>query len=246
MGRVEGKVAIVSGSTSGIGEAVARRLSREGARVVLNSVTSVEAGERLAAELSDAVYVQADVADDGDCQRLVSSALDHWGRLDIVVNNAGRTEVIPHADLDAVTDDTWRSIFDTNVLGTWHLTRAAVPALAQAEDGNVINVSSLAGVRPTGSSIPYAVSKAAINHMTRLLAHALGAQVRVNAVAPGLIDTPWTQDWDEVRGYVVERAPLHRSGRPDDVAEVCLGLATSAYVTGEVVVVDGGLHLLVG
>ncbi|HEX9767090.1 MAG TPA: glucose 1-dehydrogenase [Nitriliruptorales bacterium] len=246
MGRFTGRVAIVTGSSSGIGEAVARRLAAEGARVVVNSVTSTEAGERLAAELPDAVYVQADVSDEAACAGLVRAAVDRYGGLDLLVNNAGWTQVIAHGDLDAVTDQVWRRILDTNVLGAWYMTRAAVPALRDAEDGNVVNVSSVAGVRPSGSSIPYAVSKAALNHMTRLLASALGPDVRVNAVAPGLIATPWTEDWDAIHAYVAERAPLRRSGRPDDVAEVCLGLAMSRYVTGEVVVVDGGVHLLVG
>jgi ketoreductase RED2 len=107
----------------------------------------------------------------------------------------------------------------------------------------VVNVSSLAGVRPTGSSIPYAVSKAALNHLTRLLANVVGPQVRVNAVAPGLVDTPWTADWDDIRGAVQAMAPLQRSGQPDDVAEVVVSLVRSAYVTGEVWVIDGGLHL---
>ena len=107
----------------------------------------------------------------------------------------------------------------------------------------MINVSSVAGERPTGSSIPYACSKAAVSHMTRLLANVLGPDVRVNAVAPGLVDTPWTADWEMVREYVNAQAPLQRTGSPEDVAEVILGLARAAYVIGEVVVVDGGLHL---
>jgi ketoreductase RED2 len=106
-----------------------------------------------------------------------------------------------------------------------------------------VNVTSLAGVRPTGSSIPYAVSKAALNHLTLLLANAMGPQVRVNAVAPGLVDTPWTADWDDIRAFVHATAPLQRSARPDDVAEVVLSVLRSSYVTGQVWVVDGGLGL---
>jgi ketoreductase RED2 len=120
---------------------------------------------------------------------------------------------------------------------------AAVPHLRSSGNGQVVNVSSLAGERPTGSSIPYACSKAAVSHMTRLLAGSLGPDIRVNAVAPGLVDTPWTADWDAVREYVTAQAPLRRTATADDVAEVIFGLARSAYVTGEVVLVDGGLHL---
>jgi ketoreductase RED2 len=158
------------------------------------------------------------------------------------VNNAGTTALIPHHDLEAATVDTWRRIFEVNVFGTWAMSVAAMPALREAT-GSIVNVASVAGVRPTGSSIPYAASKAALNHMTRLVAKVVGPQVRVNAVAPGLVDTPWTADWDFVREVVQQAAPLRRSGRPEDVAEVVVSLARSAYVTGQVVVVDGGLSL---
>ncbi len=243
MGTLEGKVALVTGSSSGIGAAVARRYGAEGARVVVNSSTSVAAGEAVAAELANGVYMQADVSDEDQARRLVADATERWGRLDILVNNAGTTQVIPHADLDAVTAEVWLRILGVNVLGTWHVTQAAVPALRADGGGCVINVTSLAGIRPTGSSIPYAVSKAALNHLTVLLANVLGPEVRVNAVAPGLIDTPWTADWDTVREMVQTQAPLARPGTPEDVAEVCSFLAHAAYTTGEVVVTDGGLHL---
>ena len=141
------------------------------------------------------------------------------------------------------TPEVWRRIFDVNVVGTWQVTVAAVPHLRSTGHGQVINVSSLAGEKPTGSSIPYACSKAAVSHMTRLLANSLGPDIRVNAVAPGLVDTPWTADWGAVREFVTAQAPLQRSATPEDVAEVILGLARASYVTGEVVLVDGGLHL---
>jgi ketoreductase RED2 len=151
--------------------------------------------------------------------------------------------VIPHHDLEAATPDVWRRIFDVNVVGTWQVTVAALPHLRATGGGSVVNVTSLAGVRQTGSSIPYAASKAALNHVTRLLANVVGPEVRVNAVAPGLVDTPWTADWDTVREVVRSSAPLRRSGTPEDIAEVVLGLVRSQYVTGQVVVVDGGLGL---
>jgi ketoreductase RED2 len=236
------RVVLVTGSTSGIGLATARLFAEAGDRVVFNSVRSVKEGERLAAETPNSMYVQADVAKNEDCVRLVADILEHFGRLDVVVNNAGTTKVIPHRDLAAATLDVWREIFEVNVFGTWSLCVAAMDAL-RASHGAIVNVSSLAGVRATGSSIPYAASKAAVNHMTALLAKAVGPEVRVNAVAPGLIDTPWTKDWDTVRGFVEAVAPLKRSGMPDDVAAVIVALASSTYVTGQVVVVDGGLGL---
>ena len=240
MGAFEGKVALVTGSSSGIGEATARAFAAQGASVVVTSRASVRDGERLAAELDGASYVQADVAVEADARRLVATALERHGRLDVLVNNAGTTTVIPHQDLDAATLEVWRRIFEVNVFGTWSVTVAAMPALREAR-GSVVNVSSIAGLRAQGSSIPYASSKAALNHLTVLLAKVVGPEVRVNAVAPGLIDTPWTKDWDQIRTAVGAIAPLRRSGQPEDVAEVVLALAAARYLTGQVVAVDGGL-----
>jgi ketoreductase RED2 len=240
---LQGKVAIVTGSSSGIGESVAVALGGAGVSVVVNSSASVTAGEAVAAALPDAIYVQGNVADEDACRALVAAAVDHFGRLDILVNNAGTTRVIPHADLDAATDEVWREIFDVNVLGTWHMTKVAVPALRASGTGSVVNITSIAGVRPTGSSIPYAVSKAGLNHLTLLLAKVLGPEIRVNAVAPGLVDTPWTASWDVIREYVRAQAPLRRSAVPADVAEAVLGILRTDYATGQVLTVDGGLSL---
>ncbi|MBA3280701.1 MAG: SDR family oxidoreductase [Acidimicrobiia bacterium] len=237
-----GKVALITGSSSGIGEAIARHFADHGASVLVNSVKSVEAGERIAAELPDACYVQASIADEGGPQRLVDAAVERWGRLDVLVNNAGTTRTIAHGDLDAATLEVWREIFETNVFGTWEMTRLAVPHL-KAQRGNVISITSLAGLRPTGSSVPYASSKAALNHLTALLANALGPEVRFNAIAPGLVDTPWTADWDDIHAAVGAMAPMRRSATPADIVDLALVLATNTYLTGEVIAVDGGLGL---
>jgi len=242
MGGLDGKVAIVTGSSSGIGEAVVRRFSAEGASVVVNSARSVEAGQAVAASLPDALYVQADIADEAQGRVLVAAAIERWGHLDILVNNAGTTTVIPHADLDAAGLEVWQRIFEVNVFGTWLMSRSAVPAL-RSSGGSIINITSLAGVRAAGSSIPYAASKAALNHLTRLMAKALGPDVRVNAIAPGLVDTPWTEDWDAIRAGVSQMAPMRRSGKPEDMTDISLALARSSYLTGEVILIDGGLNL---
>jgi ketoreductase RED2 len=241
---LQGKVAIVTGSASGIGEAVARSLAAEGASVVVNSSKSAAAGQAVADSLPRAIYVQADVADDAACVALAAAARAEFGRIDILVNNAGTTQVIPHADLGAATDEVWLRIFGVNVLGTWHMTRACVPALRESGDGAVINITSVAGLRPSGSSIPYAVSKAGLNHLTVLLANVLGPEIRVNAVAPGLVDTPWTAGWDaSVRERIQARTPLGRIAGPEDVAAAVMGLVGARFVTGEVVTVDGGMAL---
>ncbi|MET9617001.1 SDR family NAD(P)-dependent oxidoreductase [Kitasatospora indigofera] len=241
------RVAVVTGSSSGIGRAVVERFAAEGIRTVVNSAHSVEAGEKLAASLPDALYVQADVSDEEQARRLIATTVEHYGRLDILVNNAGRTRPIPHADLAAAGPEVWREIFDLNVLGTWQTTVAAVPHLRATGSGAVVNISSVAGSRPAGSSVPYAVSKAAIEHMTRLLANTLGPEIRVNAVAPGLVETPWTAGSDffaTIAERVRESTPLRRVGQPEDVAQAVLALVGATYSTGQVLLVDGGAHLI--
>lgn len=242
-GDLDGKVAIVTGSSSGIGKAVATALAQVGAAVVVNSATSVAAGKEVADSLPQAIYVQGDISGEEACHELVTAALSNFGRLDILVNNAGTTNVIRHSDLDAATDEIWRRIFEVNVLGTWHMTRAAVPALREGGDGSVVNITSVAGIRPAGSSIPYAVSKAGLNHLTLLLAKVLGPEIRVNAVAPGLVDTPWTADWDAIRETVKAQAPLRRVAQPEDIADAVLGLIAAKAATGQVLTVDAGMAL---
>ncbi|MGW6706725.1 SDR family NAD(P)-dependent oxidoreductase [Streptomyces sp. NPDC054956] len=249
----ETRVALITGSSSGIGAGIARRLAAAGIRVVLNSARSESAGKALAAELPDAVYVRGDVADAADARRIVRAAIDAYGRLDILVNNAGVTRFIPLGDLEAADADAWREIFDVNVVGTWQMITAAAPHLREAAangsgSASIVNISSVSATRALGSSIPYAVSKAAVNHMTRLLASQLGPAIRVNAIAPGLIDTPWyegeDQVWESSREWITENTPLHRVGTPDDVAEAALYLVDAAYTTGDVLTVDGGRHIV--
>jgi ketoreductase RED2 len=233
------RVVLVTGSTSGIGEAAALRFAANGDHVVFNSVRSVKEGERLASSTPNAHYVQGDIARPEESVRIIRDVIEACGRLDVLVNNAGVTRKIAHKDLDAASIDVWREIFEVNVFGTWNLCVAAIDELRKT-NGSIVNVSSVAGVRPTGSSIPYAASKAALNHVTALLAKAVGPEVRVNAVAPGLIDTPWTKDWQVERTFVAAVSPLRRSGTPEDVADLIFSLSSTPYVTGQVVVVDGG------
>jgi len=243
MSELEGRVAIITGSSSGIGEATARLLSGAGAKVMVNSSSSVEAGLGVAASLpAESAYFRADISDPEECRALVDATIERFGRLDILVNNAGWTKVVPHTDLDALTDDILRRTFEINLFGTWWMTKAAMPHIRNSPDGNVVMITSIAGLRPMGSSLAYSMAKAALNHLTVLLAKS-SAPVRVNAVAPGLVATPWTSDWDAMHSHVAANAPMKRSATPDDCARAVMALVTNSYVTGEIMVVDGGLTL---
>ena len=242
---LDGKVAIVTGSSSGIGEEIARRLSDLGAIVVVNSASSVDAGQLVAKSLTtESLYIQADISDQAAAQKLIDMTISKFGQLDILINNAGWTTLVAHHDLDSLTDEIFEKTFGVNVFGTWWLTKAAMPHLKKSTDGNIVNITSIAGVRPVGSSIAYAMTKAALNHMTVLLAKSCGP-VRVNAVAPGLVETPWTRDWQAQHENVSRVAPLKRSATPQDCAEATIALIRNKYATGQIFVVDGGLTLVI-
>lgn len=235
-------VVVVTGSSRGIGRAIAERFAADGWCCVLNGRGQAADDDPLL-DSGRAVHVRADVSSGSGAVLLVESALERWGRLDAVINNAATTTRIPHRDLDAVDDDLWDRVLRTNVVGPWHVARAAAPALRRSPHGAIVNISSLAGRRAAGSCIPYAVSKAALDQLTVLLSAALAPDIRVNAVAPGFIDNDRGDVRDDVRELVSRRAPLRRPGLPDEVADACAFLATATYVTGEVMVVDGGLHV---
>ncbi|MGB6058538.1 MAG: SDR family oxidoreductase [Microthrixaceae bacterium] len=239
-----GQSVIVTGSSSGIGEAVARSLAGFGAGIVINSASSVEAGKRIADELPDAVYVRGDISDPGTAGALVEAARERWGRLDGLVNNAGVTVEVPMADIASVTVEHWERVLSVNVIGTFLVSQTALPLLREAPDGWITNITSIAGIRQTGSSLPYAVSKAALDHLTTILAKHGGGNVRVNAVAPGLVATPWTEDWQDLKDGVSLLAPLHRVATPEDIADACLSFVATRYATGQTLLVDGGLGLV--
>lgn len=248
------KVAIVTGSSSGIGEATALQMARGGAKVVINYSKSEDEARAVEAKVKDAgaeaLCVQADVSDDAECRKLAQAAMDAWGRVDILVNNAGRTKFANHADLDALDAEDFLGIYKLNVVGPYQMIRACLPSL-KTHNGSVVNVSSIAGVKAIGSSIAYAASKGALNNMTTSLARALAPEVRVNAVCPGFVGTPWFQKTfgEEMYNTIVDRisgaVPLRKAGTPESVAEVICFLASdaSSFVTGETLLVDAGLHL---
>jgi ketoreductase RED2 len=244
MDRLDGQVALVSGSTSGIGEQVARDLAQAGAHLVVNSSSSVEAGRTLADSLpTDSIYVQADISQEEQSKAMVAAAIEKFGRLDILVNNAGWTTRVPHTDMEALSNEILFKTFEVNVYGTWWLSRAAMPHLEQADRGCIVNVSSVAGVRAIGSSTAYGMAKAAMNNLTLDLARNFRS-VRVNAVAPGLVATPWTADWDDLHQGVAAMIPAGRSATPVDVSKAILACIDNQYVTGQVFVVDGGTTIV--
>jgi NAD(P)-dependent dehydrogenase (short-subunit alcohol dehydrogenase family) len=237
-------VALITGATSGIGAAIAHRLDAEGFSVILHSRNTVEVGRAMAARMTSAIYLQADLADERARVRLVKEAGAHWGRLDVLVNNAGISGVIAHTDLQAAGPAIWRELHEVNVIAPWQLITEAEPYLRRSEAAPcIINIASHAGIRPKGASIPYAVSKAGLVHMTKLLAVALAPAIRVNAIAPGLVDTPMTASWSAAQNLWRERAPMGRAASPEDIAEIAIMFTKSKYVTGEIVLADGGLNL---
>lgn len=253
--KLAGKGAIVTGGGTGVGRATALALAERGCHVVVNYSKSAAEAEATAAELRargvKAAAVRADVADDEACRALVERALGEMGRLDVLVNNAGTTSFIPHGELEKVTDADWDRILAVNLKGPFQCVRAAREALARDGGGVVVNVSSVAGVIGTGSSIPYCASKAALNMLTVILARTLGPQIRVNAVAPGFITGRWLREglgepvYEQLKKGLEQRVPLQRVCEPEDVRDAILALIETDLVTGQVLPVDGGMTIAV-
>lgn len=250
-------VAIVTGSATGLGAAVALRLAAQGARTVINYTKSLKEAEETLAQAkaagADAILGQGDIASDEDCRRIAKLAFDRWGRIDILVNNAGTTKFADHANLDALSADDFMNIYKTNVVGAFQMIRACAPHLRASGFGRVVNISSVAGVYGIGSSVAYAASKGALNTMTLSLARALAPEIRVNAVCPGFIGTRWFSDrfGPETYARIVENnaqmTPLHRAGTPDDIAEAVVFFCGEGarHITGETLLSDAGHHLTI-
>ncbi|CAE7467548.1 gra-orf6 [Symbiodinium natans] len=239
------KVALITGSSSGIGKAVAQRLAAEGYRVVVNSHSTVEEGTALAAALPGALYIRADCSKREGCEGLIEEVVKRCGRLDLLICNAGVGKVIPHEKLELIDDEYIYKIFALNCFGPLWLSRAAMPYLKREPDASIVMIGSVAGVRPMGSSIPYSMTRAAMHQLTKLLAKSCGP-VRVNCVAPGLIETRITagNEWGGSYDAVTRFTPLKRVGKPDDLADAVVCCARSQYMTGQIIVVDGGSSLV--
>jgi NAD(P)-dependent dehydrogenase (short-subunit alcohol dehydrogenase family) len=241
------RTVLVTGATDGLGRALARKLASAGATVLLHG-RDRERLRQTEAEIQDATgphrlrCYRADLSSLAEVRTMADAVVAGEQRLDVLVNNAGISWPVPHADLSALSAADWRRLLDVNLIAPWLLCTAAEPALRSSK-GCIVNVTSHAGVRPKGSSIGYAAGKAALNHVTRLLAAALGPDIRVNAVAPGLVDTPLTAGWVGAQELWRTESPMRRPAQPDDVADLISALVRNSYLTGEVILLDGGLNL---
>jgi 3-oxoacyl-[acyl-carrier protein] reductase len=251
---IKGAVFIVTGSATGLGAAVARRLSSKGGKVVINYTKSeAEANETAEACRSlggEALLCRADVSDDADCRRMASETMERLGRIDGLVNNAAQSKIAAHADLEALTADDFNRIFGVNVVGPYQMVRAVAPHMKRQGKGAIVNISSGSAFSGSGSSIAYAASKGALNTMTLSLARALAPEIRVNAVCPGVMQTRWWREGlgeDRYQSFIdnyAENSPLKAAGDPEIVADPVVWLLEGAeHVTGETIMVDSGSHL---
>jgi 3-oxoacyl-[acyl-carrier protein] reductase len=247
MDTLQDRVALITGGSRGIGAATARAFARAGARVIVTHRDSAESAEEVLDSLEGDGHriVQASVVDTLAIEAAAVSVAQSEGQLDVLVNNAARTKVIPHADLDALDDDFFDAVLRTNVRGPFAMVRAFRKLLAGAGGGVVVNVSSLAAKMANGSNVAYCASKAALDNMTMSLARALAPDIRVVSVAPGLVDTELTRGWDpKRRRRMIEQTPLGRLTRPEEVADAVLAAASHlTFSTGIVIPVDGGRPL---
>lgn len=256
----DGLSVIITGSASGLGAASAAMLARPGARIVINYASSKTEAEQTAdlcrSAGAEVVVVQGDVSRDDNCRKIVAAAAP-WGRLDALINNAGTTKHVEHGDLDGLSAEDFQRIYAINTVGPYQMVRAARPLLEAGakqagRSASVVNVSSIAGVSGIGSSVAYVASKGGLNSMTIALARALAPLIRVNAVCPGYIDTPWftkgrgAEGAARVRAAVTEKSPLKVASTAEDIAELVCFLASPASrsMSGEIVRIDAGVHLV--
>lgn len=243
--KLEGQVAIVTGGATGMGQAICRRLAAEGARVLVNYRSSAEAARKVVDQIvasgGTAIAHAADVQRDADVRAMVDFVDQNWGRLDLLVNNAGWSRVTPHWKLEELTDEIWDRTLNTNLRGAFYCSRAAVPLMRRNGGGSIVNNASASAYTAAGSSIVYSASKAAMVNMTKALARALAPDIRVNAVAPGLVHTRFAGWPADAFAAAREVSPLRRIASVDDVASTVLFLAADAQaITSETIVVDCG------
>ena len=251
---IENGVAVVTGSSSGVGASCARHLAERGCHVAINYSRN-EAGARETAAACEefgveTVVVQANVANDDECRALAAAALDKWGRVDALVNNAGITKFNPHHELEGLSKQDFLDIYAVNTVSAYQMTRAVAEAMKRGGRGSIVNIASIAAITGIGSSIAYAASKGAMVTLTLSLARALGPEIRVNAVCPGFVQGDWLKQglgeerYEASKAALEEASPLRLTATPDSVAEAVLYfVANAAAITGETLILDGGNHL---
>lgn len=249
------RVAIVTGSSSGVGAATARLLASQGCNVVVNYNSNADGANKIAedcrAQGVECLVAGGNVAEDSACQSIVSAAIEKWGRVDILVNNAGTTKFMDHADLDGLSSDDFQRIYGVNVIGSYQMIRAVNEHMQQQEEGGVVvNVASTAAITGIGSSVAYAASKGAMVTMTLSLARSLGPKLRINAVCPGFIEGDWlrkglgNEKYEELMEFHRRNSPLGVTATAETVADAIIHFITGPQiVTGETLIVDGGRHL---
>jgi 3-oxoacyl-[acyl-carrier protein] reductase len=243
-----GKVALVTGGGTGLGREISLKLAAEGMRLAISYSRSADEADEtvgLAREAGgQATAIRADLASTEEAARLVGDVEREYGRLDLLIHNAGTTRFIPFADLDAVTEEAWDHLMNVNARSAFFLAQAAAPIMRRTGGGQIITTSSVAGLSPAGSSLPYAVSKAALIHLTKCLAVALAPDIRVNTVAPGLLMTRWVAGFSGERLEAMSQAALLKKPTDvPDVADAFVMLAKNESITGQVIVVDAGISL---
>jgi 3-oxoacyl-[acyl-carrier protein] reductase len=254
---LQGGVAIVTGSARGLGAATAKLLASKGCNVVVNHTKSEDQAEAVAADCraagAEAIVCQANVAEDADCRRMAQSAIDKWGRIDGLVNNAGTTKFCAHDNLEGLSAEDFQYVLGVNTIGPFQMVRAVAPHMQAQGRGSVVNVSSVAGIQAIGSSLAYIASKGGLNSMTIAMARALGPDIKVNAICPGFIEGDWLRQgmgaerYDATKAHLETNTPLRAVNAPEDLAETVVFLLSNApNITGEIITVDAGMGLLRG
>ncbi|MBU8785907.1 MULTISPECIES: SDR family NAD(P)-dependent oxidoreductase [Bacillus] len=244
---IQDKTALVTGGGTGIGRAVSLKLAERGAAVAVNySRSEAEAEEtvRMIAERGGrAIAVQADVSRDDEVRNMIETIVREFGTVDLLVNNASITRHIQLDDLEAASDDVWDVLYAVNVKGMFHCARAAAPLMKKNGRGAIVNVGSIAGLTGSGSSLPYAVSKAAVHGLTKSLAHALAPEITVSSVAPGAVATRWWEGREEKMMQLTRQMPLERLASPEDIAKLICDVLEQEAMTGQIITADSGQTL---
>jgi 3-oxoacyl-[acyl-carrier protein] reductase len=242
---MKNKVVLVTGGGTGIGKATCKRFAEWGAKIVLNYNRSEQEAVLTGKELEDSgaevLLLQADVSRDDEVREMVKKAADHFGGIHFLINNASITKQIELSDLEAVTDDIWRNLLDVNVKGMFYCARAVAPVMKQQNMGSILNMGSIAGITGSGSSLPYAVSKAAVHGLTKSLAHALAPDIRVNCIAPAAVSTRWWKGEEEKMQRLSGHLPLQRISVPEDIADLIGAIVTQESMTGQIISPNNGM-----